>query len=308
MKVAIIGAGIAGLSCAAVLKGAGADIVLFDKGRGPGGRMSTRRATVGEATVQFDHGAQYFTARDPAFVATVAAWEASGIVARWPAAGADAWVGVPAMNAPVRVSAQAHDVRWGSRIETVGREGDTWRLDDADERYDALVVAVPAEQVAALTASYAPHIAARAETTRSDPCWTLMVAFDSRIDLPGDCLRGDSADPIGWAARNSAKPGRDALETWVVQAGALWSARHLEMEADAVADLLLAALAERAGVLPGVLHKAAHRWRYARTTGRGDAPFWDRAIGLGVCGDWLAGPRVESAWLSGHRLGRAMIG
>lgn len=308
MKVAIIGAGIAGLSCATTLKDAGADVALFDKGRGPGGRMSTRRATTGEATVQFDHGAQYFTARDPAFGATVAAWAASGIVARWPAAGSDAWVGVPAMNAPVRVLAESHDVRWGCRIGKVGREGGAWRLDDVDERYDALVVAVPAEQVAPLIASYAPDVAARADATPSEPCWTLMVAFDSRIDIADDCLRGDSGDPIGWAARNSAKPGRSAPETWVVQAGAEWSARHLEMETDAVADLLLAALTERAGALPGVLHRAAHRWRYARTTGRGDAPFWDRTIGLGGCGDWLAGPRVESAWLSGHWLARAMIG
>ncbi len=135
-----------------------------------------------------------------------------------------------------------------------------------------------------------------------------MAAFDSRVDLPEDCLRGGSADAIGWAARDGAKPGRDPVETWVVQAGADWSARHLEMDADAVAARLLAALAERAGPLPGVSHMTAHRWRYARTTGKGDAPLWEPAIALGICGDWLAGPRVESAWLSGHRLGQAMIG
>ena len=42
-KVAVIGAGIAGLSCATSLKAAGIDLTLLDKSRGPAGRMSTRR-------------------------------------------------------------------------------------------------------------------------------------------------------------------------------------------------------------------------------------------------------------------------
>jgi predicted NAD/FAD-dependent oxidoreductase len=29
---------------------------------------------------------------------------------------------------------------------------------------------------------------------------------------------------------------------------------------------------------------------------------FDPDRGLGLCGDWLIGPRVESAWLSGARL------
>ena len=77
--VAIVGAGMAGLSCAAALKTAGASITLFDKSRGPGGRMSTRRS----AHRRYDHGAQYFTARDPDFQAVVARWTADGLVAPW---------------------------------------------------------------------------------------------------------------------------------------------------------------------------------------------------------------------------------
>ncbi|EXI81308.1 MAG: Dehydrosqualene desaturase [Candidatus Accumulibacter sp. BA-94] len=78
-RVALIGAGIAGLSCAAQLQQAGLEVSLFDKSRGAGGRMSTRR---GDGW-QCDHGAQYFTARHPDFRAEVARWQQAGVAALW---------------------------------------------------------------------------------------------------------------------------------------------------------------------------------------------------------------------------------
>ena len=41
--MAVIGGGIAGLSCATVLQQAGLKVSVFDKSRGAAGRMSTRR-------------------------------------------------------------------------------------------------------------------------------------------------------------------------------------------------------------------------------------------------------------------------
>jgi len=118
----------AGLACAGPLARAGHRVTVIDKGRGPGGRMASRRAEVGGRTLAFDHGAQYFTARDPAFRAEVAAWEAAGVVARWDAAGAEAWVGTPGMNAPIRAMAEGLDVRWGVRAEVLRRDGAVWRV------------------------------------------------------------------------------------------------------------------------------------------------------------------------------------
>ncbi len=114
-RVAIIGAGIAGLSCATQLARHGCAVSVFDKSRGPAGRMSTRR---GEGW-QCDHGAQYFTARSAEFRAEVARWQAAGAAAPWPArlavlgdSGARApdaalqrFVGTPRMTAPARLLA-----------------------------------------------------------------------------------------------------------------------------------------------------------------------------------------------------------
>ncbi|OYX00993.1 MAG: deoxyribodipyrimidine photolyase, partial [Caulobacter vibrioides] len=85
MKIAIIGAGMAGLSCAQALSAAGHAVQVLDKGRGPGGRMSTRRIKTPQGQVSFDHGAQFFTVRDPEFAARAAAWQAAGVAAPWPA-------------------------------------------------------------------------------------------------------------------------------------------------------------------------------------------------------------------------------
>jgi len=63
LKVAVVGTGIAGAACAASLQQAGLDVTLYDKSRGVGGRLATRRATWtgsdgASMRVEFDHGAQ----------------------------------------------------------------------------------------------------------------------------------------------------------------------------------------------------------------------------------------------------------
>lgn len=308
MSIAIIGAGIAGLACASRLGGADAGVQLFDKARGPGGRMSTRRADVAGMSIGFDHGAQYFTVRDPEFAAQVARWAADGVAARWPAAGADVWVGTPAMNAPVRALASAQRVAWSAQVTSLARTAESWRLafaEDAPARhFDQLVIALPAEQAAALLHPVAPDLAGLAASVPSDPCWTVMAAFAEPLPLP-DTIR-DVGD-IGWAARNNSKPGRAPLEAWVIQASPAWSRTNLEEDADQVARSLLAMLAGASGApLPTPLHLAAHRWRYARSGNAARDAIWDAERRLGLCGDWLAGPRVEAAWCSGTRLAERM--
>lgn len=310
MQIAIIGAGLAGLACGTALVAAGHAVTLFDKGRAAGGRMSSRRAQSPAGPVAFDHGAQYMTAHHPAFAARIEAWSAAGLVAPWPAAGEGAWVGTPAMNAPLRQMAEGLDVRWLQRVEALRRRDDGWHL--RGERlsagpFDATVVALPAEQAAALLRDAAPGFAARAADTPSLPCWTGIAAFPARLASEVDVLR--ERGTLDWAARNSAKPGRGGLEAWVLHATPDWSRAHLEDEPVAVMQALLSAFADTLDtVLPMPVSAAAHRWRYARSGAAGEGLLWDGAQRLGVCGDWLTGPRVEAAWLSGTRLADAIGG
>jgi predicted NAD/FAD-dependent oxidoreductase len=308
MHIAIIGAGLAGLTCATRLVAAGHAVHLFDKGRGPGGRMSTRRVATPLGEASFDHGAQYFTVRDAGFRAQVDAWVTASVAAPWPAAGPDAWVGVPAMNAPVKQMAAALDVRWAAQVDAVAHGADGWSVSGAGLEagpFEAVVVAIPAEQAGPLLLPHRPDWSALARATPAEPCWTVMAAFAGRVDAP-DTL--NEAGAIGWAARNSAKPGRSGPEAWVIQAGPAWSREHLEQTPDQVCPALLEAFARRVGSMPEMLHGSAHRWRYAKSGKAGAGSLWNLELRLGVCGDWLLGPRVECAWLSGNGLAEAILG
>jgi renalase len=306
MTIAIIGAGMAGLACADALAAKGQSVRLFDKGRGPGGRMSTRRVMTDAGEAAFDHGAQYFTARDPGFAALVAKWEAAGVVARWPAVGPEAWIGTPAMNAPIKAMASAHIVAWGVRVEAIRREEAGWMLITEAAQFgpfDAVALAIPAEQVPQLIRDHAPDFAALAEETPAAPCWTLMLAFEQAVAFEADIIRDSGA--IGWAARNNPKPGRSGPESWVIQGSPTWSVEHLDDRPVMIMEDLRRALQDHVREpLPPCILATVHLWRYARSGAAGKTALWDDALKLGVCGDWLIGPRVECAWLSGSALGQ----
>ena len=310
-SAAIIGAGMAGLSCATRMAQDGWRVALFDKGRRPGGRLSSKVVMADGQSFAFDYGAQYMTARDPTFVAQVEVWARDGVVAPWPAAGEDAWVGVPGMNAIPTHMAAPLAPRWSTHIRELMRGSDGWWLGhDAGREgpFDAVILAIPTEQVPALAAAHAPDLAERAEAHSSDPCWTVMLGFETVLSAADILANGDAGDsPIDWAARNSAKPRRDGGEAWTIHATPEWSRRHLESDTASVTASLLRALEERVGTLPSPTYAAAHRWRYARS-GKAGIGAWHRPdLGLAACGDWLIAPRVESAWLSGRQAAEAVL-
>ncbi len=309
--ILIIGGGIAGLSAATALAQAGQRTIVLDKGRGPGGRMAARRVEIGGETVSFDHGAQYFTARDPGFRAAVEAWEAAGVAARWPAAGDEAWVGTPGMNAPIRAMAESLDVRWGVRAETLERNDAGWRIAAGEQTFTAptVLVAVPAEQAQVLLVDIAPDLSALAGGVQSAPCWAVMAGFAAPLPIAEDTVRSDTA-PVSWAARNSAKPGRSGgVETWVIHASPTRSRTIIDWPKDEAAATLLADFFAVTGVAPvAATHLDAHRWLYALPQAQaGEAARFDPALRLGIAGDYLHSPRVEGAWLSGRALAEAVV-
>jgi renalase len=313
--VAVVGAGIAGLSCAAALQTAGLNVSVFEKSRGAAGRMSTRRGD----DWQCDHGAQYFTARHPDFRAEVDRWLQAGAAAPWTprlqvlggAAGhaadptVERFVGVPGMTAPARLMAETLAVTSETTIVGVERRADGWQLQSAehgwlDQHFAAVLLAVPAPQVVPLLQHASTQLAAVAARATMRGCWALMLRFSARVELPFDAaFVNDGA--LRWIARDSSKPGRDGPETWLLHASAEWSEARMEQDADAVAAELMRAFRALGG--PAPVASTAHRWRYADTEPALDQGCaWHDGDGLGLCGDWLNGGKVEGAWRSGRLL------
>ncbi|WP_341707468.1 FAD-dependent oxidoreductase [Halopseudomonas sp.] len=321
-SVAIIGAGMAGISAARQLKEAGVAVELFDKSRGTGGRMSSKRTDHGE----FDIGTQYFTARHGAFRAEVERWHASGWVDTWqpnlyrideqgmqPSTDEQhRYVGSPRMTALSRALLEDLPLHNSVRITALDKHEQGWLLTDADGNhygpFDRVVVATPAPQAVPLL-SAAPQLAKAAEQIGMEPGWAVSVSFATPLNTPVEAAFVRTG-PLDWICANHSKPGRSAACTWVLQSTPQWAAAHLETPPAKVADLLLEALGETLHTaLPATTLVHAHRWLYARPAE--DSEWGALAapdLGLYVCGDWCLAGRLEGAWLSGRHAAHAVLG
>ena len=270
--LAVVGAGMAGVTCARTLVQAGHRVTLIEKSRGAGGRMSTRRSEFGG----FDHGAQFFTVRDPRFKQAlhmqpdlVVPWQVNTVrvldmlgqaMSAAPRPRDARWVPVGGMNTLVKrwaepladgslnsqtiLQARVMSIdpdalaphRWQLRLE--GPEG----AQQVVSGFDAVVLAIPHPQADdVLRASrLAPAMLQALKNVQVAPCWTLMVAFPQAmqpgLDSFGPRWHAASSDHhrIGWVAREPSKPGRSAIERWTIQASPEWSAEHLEDDVERV--------------------------------------------------------------------------
>lgn len=327
-RVAVIGAGIAGLACARQLAARGVVLVVYEKSKGAGGRVATRLSDAGG----FDHGAQYFTVRNHRFEAFAQRLVQQGVVQRWSGrlvafAGAQSadvssaterFVGVPAMNDLGRAMSAGLDIRYGKRVDRIERRNGRWiPCDESGQAlsvhgFDTVCVALPSPQAAELLRGVS-SLADTAAGIRWDPCWAAMVGLGqpTEADFAGAFIEDDPI--LGWISRDSAKPGRTngpaVAERWVLHAHPNWSRAFLELEPRKAAQWMVQALATRLGRPLEVRHLIAHRWRYATPTNPVDQPFlWDASLRIGAAGDWCGGPRIEGAWLSGTALAEAVIG
>jgi renalase len=308
--VVIVGAGIAGLACARRLAQAGVPALVLDKGRGIGGRVATRRVD----GLQFDHGAQYVTAKGEGFAAVLRDLVTAGDAAPWPGArGLPRIVGTPGMVTLGKALAAGLDVRQGVQVTAI-RPGDGgWQVETGDAHHAAtrVVVTVPAPQVAGLLGADNPLLV-RIGGVRMEPCLTLMAGTNAP---PPFATRETPDEPLAWISQDSAKPGRPAgnvtggAVAWVAQAGPAFSAAHLEDSPAAIVALLLPMLCDRLSIKADrVTHATAHRWRYARVTAALGQPFLRDAGGsLYLGGDWCIGPRVEAAWTSGTAIANDLL-
>lgn len=276
---AVIGAGMAGLAAANALAAEGREVRVFDKSRGTGGRLATRRTDMGH----FDHGAPIAQGA-AAFDAALTTF--GGAVLRVD----DGWRGVPGMSGLVAPLTAGCDIAGGRRIVAVEGGAGAWTLRDGNGREEGpfaqVAAAIPAPQLVALL----PGLEDRLSRVEMDPCWTLMAR------RPEGMAPRAPAAPVTRLIEQPGQPG--AL---VAHAGPGWSREMLERRKEDVCADLLAALG-----LEGAPFAVAHRWRYARTRRALGVPCLDLGGGLVAGGDWALGPDAGDAWTSGRAMAAAL--
>jgi hypothetical protein len=319
--VLVIGAGISGLLAATTLQARGLRTVILDKGRGVGGRLATRRTP----TATFDHGAQFFTAREPQFLDRVESWQAAGVVRPWATGfaladgtfkhdGCRRFCGVSGMTAIAKHLARGLDVRLAAKVTGVRAAREGWEVTtEAGECFSgrALLLTPPVPQSLQLLA--AGHVSLP-ERLRNElgqieyaPCLAVLASFAEASLIPEPGGVWFPGEPISWMADNRRKgiaPGPGAAIT--LHAGPQFSQANWTTPEDEVTAALLAAAARWLGGAP--TQTQLHRWRYSlplRVHAERCLVVRDPAP-LVFAGDAFGGPRVEGAALSGLAAGAAL--
>ncbi len=330
-RIAIIGAGISGLFAARTIADQGLDVVVFEKSRGVGGRMATRRTPFQQ---RFDHGAQYFTARDERFLRYVRSWQAQGVVANWPDPNQGSseqiavikngkiesysvselrFVGTPGMNAIGKHLADGLNVQLRTEVESITPTQNQLALKDSSQNlignFDRLIISAPAAQTAELLSQF-PTLAKPISEIRMNPCWAVMAELPQPLDTAWVAAFVHGS-PISWLARNQTKPGRQSSrEQLVLHANPQWSTDHWNEDPEKVSAMLLDELWRATSVTPQFpTTSIAHRWKYAIPVNATKIEsYFDAQSGIAACGDWANGSRVEGAFLSGMSAAGRILG
>ena len=320
-QIAIIGAGLSGLTLATELSSF-CDITLFEKSPAAGGRMASRRL----ADHSFDHGAQFFSAKTPAFRQFLVPLLEAGVVADWQARFVELdnqticsrrqwtgefphYVGMPDMASIGEWLSQGLSIQYNSPISQLHRTSDKWLLSDNQGHgrgeFDWVIVTLPASQSAALLpATFAEHDVIRQIQMKA--CYALMLTLHELPALPFDAALVKNAD-ISWISVNSSKPGRSGA-AMVVHATNDWADRHLDTDPALLKQDMIQTVCQISGLVQdNIKHADIKRWRYANLPTQNGRPFYlDTSRQLAACGDWCLQGRVEAAFTSAFKLAQSL--
>lgn len=315
LRVVVVGAGLAGLVAGRKLAEAGAQVTLLDKGRSVGGRLATRR--IGGATL--DHGAQFFTARTPAFVAQIDDWMQRGLVHVWNQGfdgddGHDRYVATNGMNSLAKdlatgLTVECSTMAFRVRPAAAGADGPwTVQVDDGTERpADAVVMTCPLPQSFALLVDSGVELDETLFRTDYDRTIGLLARLDGATALPssGGVQHGD--DIFSFIGDNAHK-GVSAEPAVTFHANPEWSEAHWGDDNDALLEQLSAAAQPWLGTA-SIVESQLKKWRLATPRKIWPDPCWTAADGhVVLAGDAFAGPRMEGAHNSGLAAAHALLG
>ncbi len=323
--ILIIGAGIAGLMAANVLKKNGRETLLLDKGRSVGGRLATRRIGPGRA----DHGAQFFTVRTPDFEIWVEQWRRTGLVYRWATGWSDGSLsaanpdGYPryAVNGGMNTLAQhlagGLNVRLNAQITAIQPTAAGWLATaESGETYAsrAIILTPPVPQSLAMLNQGQTPLAELDQTglmrISYAPCITGLFWVEGPVNLPEPGAVQRPQEPISWIANNQRKGISPEATLLTVQAGPEYSRQLWDLPPNEALQAITAGLSPFLTASTQIVEAQLKQWRYALPV----TLHPDRCLAaanlppLVFAGDAFGEPRIEGAALSGMAAANKLLG
>ncbi len=336
--VAIVGAGLTGLTCAQILHRQGYQVLVLEKSRGLGGRIATRRLHDTCA----DHGVRYlepFAANLHQLIQDLLSQE---LVQRWDYGvysvdGDGNWQPIapslPRYIAPKGISAVVQPLAMGleiwrqRRVSRLIPNHDHWHIHlevgNATEAVPyplevtarAVVSAIPAPQALDLltplaTDSTVATLIDRLRPVSYDPCLAVIAGYapdQASVLTAHHADWGAIARPdhpvlawIGWDSRKRPHPPHPVL---MIHSTPAYAQAYLEApDLQPVALELLHSVQEQFPELAPPQWWQIHRWRYAipQTAILETALAAELPAAIVLGGDWCGGNLIESALISGN--------
>ena len=322
-QIAIIGAGISGLTLAQHLKNF-ANIVVFEKARGVGGRMSTRYTD----PFCFDHGAQCFTARTKSFELFLKPFVENGTVAEWHGEVINlemgkkitkrCWyephlVAVPNMNSLCKKMAEGITINFSTEVAPLAsKQTDGWHLYSKEHSllgvFDWIISTAPSAQTINLFSHFLCEKLSLHQA-RMQGCYALMLGINKLWEQEWIAAKVRN-NPIKWISVNSTKPGRNNAGTsLVVHSRNDWAEKHIDDDIKDVEIYLLDQFEQVTGIhRSDISYISTHRWKYAVVDRTEKSGFhFDEQQKLAATSDWASTSRIEEVWINASCLADKII-
>ena len=312
----VLGSGIAGSTIANLLAKK-YSVQVFDKARGPGGISSNKRF---KNNLSFDHGVQYISPKSKPFTKYIQKLYKNKILKSWDDNHLDftfekkpfskKYIGRKANNDLVKYNLKNIKQFFASPIEKIDFKKYFWEItlkNKSKHQFKSLIITCPFPQLKKLAKNYLGKNILKLKV-QMQPNITVMLALKNQKSLPISSIKFND-NILAWAANeNSKKRFKSNINLWTLQATLRWSKKTInKYKTD---QSIINQLASRFIKLTGfeknkIIYKRIHGWKYSYNYEK--TPYlsiWNKKINLGVCGDWLSGPKVENAWLSANDLSK----
>ncbi len=339
MKIAVIGAGIAGLTAGRELANAGHEVVVYEKSGEYGGRLATLYK--GERNEQkLDYGIPYFTSNGSEFKKLVNELTENKVIKTWDGKFGQRdtkgniqlyenkspfFIATNGMSSIAKYLGRTLDIRFNVKVGGLTHIGEnrskkkSWMLNfptALTEGADAVIIAAPARQAYALINTTIDEIETlklirEIDEVEYESQFSLLLGFNE-ADLPEWNALDCTDKIIQWISNESTKRDNGDVKCFVVHTTSEFAKDYINIDREQVVEKILSQLSQILGGWATLADwRKLHFWRYNRTTNPLPHDFMEikgNDTPLALVGDYMNGNTVESAYLSGLKLARHWMG